>query len=318
MTWNWPFAGFTENCTFAPPVSTPISVMTARAASRRRWYSRSVSVIAGAIVIESPVWTPIGSMFSNRADDDEVVGPVTHDLELELLPAEDALLDEHFARRRLRERPGDLRLELAPVLRDASARAAHREGRPEDRREARLFDDLPGLLDGVGRARARTGEADLLHRGLEERAILGLRNRFGTSAEHLDAVLLQDAPLVEREREVQRRLTAERGEDRRGLLPLDDGLERARLERLHVRPGGEARVRHDGGWVRVHQDDVVALVAQGLCALRSGIVELASLADDDWPGADDEDFLEVVAARHRIVLPSAAPSRLADGLKESL
>ena len=29
-----------------------------------RWYSRSVSVIAGATVIESPVCTPIGSRFS--------------------------------------------------------------------------------------------------------------------------------------------------------------------------------------------------------------------------------------------------------------
>ena len=32
--------------------------------SRIRWYSRSVSVIAGATVTESPVWTPIGSTFS--------------------------------------------------------------------------------------------------------------------------------------------------------------------------------------------------------------------------------------------------------------
>ena len=32
--------------------------------SRSRWYSRSVSVIAGATVIESPVCTPIGSTFS--------------------------------------------------------------------------------------------------------------------------------------------------------------------------------------------------------------------------------------------------------------
>ena len=32
--------------------------------SRIRWYSRSVSVIAGATVIESPVWMPIGSKFS--------------------------------------------------------------------------------------------------------------------------------------------------------------------------------------------------------------------------------------------------------------
>ena len=47
-----------------PPVSTPISRMIAMAASRIRWYSLSVSVWAGATVIESPVCTPIGSKFS--------------------------------------------------------------------------------------------------------------------------------------------------------------------------------------------------------------------------------------------------------------
>ena len=52
------------NCTFEPPVSTPISRSTASEASRITWYSLSVSVSAGATVIESPVCTPIGSMFS--------------------------------------------------------------------------------------------------------------------------------------------------------------------------------------------------------------------------------------------------------------
>ncbi len=40
---------------FDPPVSTPISRITAIEASRIRWYSLSVSVWAGATVIESPV-----------------------------------------------------------------------------------------------------------------------------------------------------------------------------------------------------------------------------------------------------------------------
>jgi hypothetical protein len=59
-----PSRGSSANCTLHPPASTPISRMIATAASRMRWYSRSVSVIAGATVIESPVCTPIGSKFS--------------------------------------------------------------------------------------------------------------------------------------------------------------------------------------------------------------------------------------------------------------
>ncbi len=52
------------NWTFDPPVSTPILRRIARLASRIRWYSLSVSVCAGATVMLSPVWTPIGSKFS--------------------------------------------------------------------------------------------------------------------------------------------------------------------------------------------------------------------------------------------------------------
>ncbi len=64
ITTCWPVAGFTANCTFDPPVSTPTRRMHLIAASRISWYSTSVSVCCGATVIESPVWTPIGSKFS--------------------------------------------------------------------------------------------------------------------------------------------------------------------------------------------------------------------------------------------------------------
>ena len=64
MTVIAPVAGCTANWMFEPPVSTPILRMIAIAASRMRWYSLSVSVCAGATVIESPVCTPIGSKFS--------------------------------------------------------------------------------------------------------------------------------------------------------------------------------------------------------------------------------------------------------------
>ena len=45
-------------------MSTPISRRIAIEALRISWYSLSVSVCAGATVIESPVCTPIGSRFS--------------------------------------------------------------------------------------------------------------------------------------------------------------------------------------------------------------------------------------------------------------
>ena len=64
ITTTRPSAGSTANWMLQPPVSTPTARMTPIGRSRMRWYSRSVSVMAGATVIESPVCTPIGSRFS--------------------------------------------------------------------------------------------------------------------------------------------------------------------------------------------------------------------------------------------------------------
>ena len=64
ITTTRPSPGWTANWMLQPPVSTPTERMMPIERSRRCWYSRSVSVIAGATVIESPVCTPIGSRFS--------------------------------------------------------------------------------------------------------------------------------------------------------------------------------------------------------------------------------------------------------------
>ena len=64
MTMSRPSFGSTANWMLQPPVSTPTSRRIAMPRSRMVWYSRSVSVIAGATVTESPVCTPIGSRFS--------------------------------------------------------------------------------------------------------------------------------------------------------------------------------------------------------------------------------------------------------------
>ena len=64
MMHSRPFSGLTANWMFEPPVSTPISRMQAKLASRMFCHSLSVSVWMGATVIESPVCTPIGSKFS--------------------------------------------------------------------------------------------------------------------------------------------------------------------------------------------------------------------------------------------------------------
>ena len=89
------------------------------------------------------------------------------------------------------------------------------------------------------------------------------------------------------------------GRSASGFSLIDDFLEIFLGERLDVGAVRQFRVGHDGGGVGIDQHDFVAFGAQGFAGLRAGIVEFAGLADDDGAGADDQDFVDVCAFRHR-------------------
>ena len=142
-------------------------------------------------------------------------------------------------------------------------------------------------------------QADLGHCQLESLAVLGRADRFDVGPDHLDPVRFEHAFLVQRDREVEARLTADRRQQRVGPFLLDDAGERRDIERLDVRGVGELGVGHDRRRVRVDEDDAVALFAQHAARLGAGVVELAGLPDDDRATADEQDRLEVVAAGHQ-------------------
>jgi hypothetical protein len=84
----------------------------------------------------------------DRADDDALVLVVAHDLHLEFLPAEEALLDQHLVDGRDVEAVGDDPLELLAVVGDAAALAAEGEARADDEGEG---------AELLGAARASSG-----------------------------------------------------------------------------------------------------------------------------------------------------------------
>jgi len=91
----------------------------------------------------------------DRTDDDHVVGAVAHQLELELLPAEHGLLDEHLAgrarRQPVRRHPAQGRL----VAGEAAAGAAEGEARPHHHRIGELGRGVQRLLDAGADGAAR-------------------------------------------------------------------------------------------------------------------------------------------------------------------
>ena len=308
MTSIPPVRGFTANWMLEPPVSTPTRRMQAKAASRICWYSTSDSVWAGATVIESPVWTPIGSKFSIEQTTTQLSALVAHHLELEFLPARDRPLDEDLANRAGREASGREAAELLRVGGDAGAGAAEDERGPDDEREADDGRHLERLVHVVREAGLGHREADLGHRLLEAVAVLGGADRLDLGPDELDPEPVEHAVLGELHREVERRLAAHRREQGVGALPLDDRREHVGLERLDVGAVGEVGIGHDRGGIRVRQDDPVTLLAQHPAGLGARVVELARLADDDRAGADDEDRRDVVAPAHQLAAMRARNS----------
>ena len=279
-------------------MSTPILRMIALAASRSSWYwqvgqgerRRHGDAVAGVHAH--------GVDVLDGADDDHVVGPVAHDLELELVPAGHRLLEQHLGDGAQSQAVLGHAAQALAVVGDAAAGAAQREGRAHDQRQAEI---VRGPLDLGQRGRddaARHAQADLLHGGAELAAVLGAADGLGVGADHLDLPEVEHAALLELDRQVEGGLAAERRQQRVGALDLDDARQRGQIERLDVGAGGEVGVGHDRRRVGVDQHDLVAFVGEHLAGLRAGVVELAGLADDDRSRADDEDLVEVVAARH--------------------
>jgi hypothetical protein len=172
---DWrPVLGSTANWMLQPPHSMPISRMILSASSRIFWYSRSVSVWAGATVIESPVWTPIGSKFSIEQTMTQLsfLSRITSS-SYSFQPKMDSSI-RHLAVHRLLEAVLDDLLVLLDVVGDAAAGAAHREAGADHEGKGDGLEDPAGVLHGVGVVGLGEVEADLLHRLLEELAVLGL------------------------------------------------------------------------------------------------------------------------------------------------
>ena len=234
----------------------------------------------------------------DRADDDAIVLAIADHLHLELFPAEQRFLDQQFVRRRKIEPALAHVDELVLVVRDATTGAAQCKGRADHRGEADLGLDFQRLLEVVRDARARRPEADARHRRLEFLAVLGLVDRFLRCSDQLDVELVQHAFPRQIERAVQRRLSTHRRQQRTGALTFDDLRDHRPRDRLDVRHIRHFRISHDRRRIRIDEDHAVSLFLQRLAGLRAGVVELASLSDDDRPRADDQNRFDVRSLGH--------------------
>ena len=154
----------------------------------------------------------------------------------------------------------------------------------------------------------RDGLADFAHRVAEEFAVFGAANGVERGAEQADVKLVEDACVVQFDREVEADLAAERGQQAVGALALDDAAQHVDAERLDVDGVGDAFVGHDRGGVGVDEDRADAFLAHRLAGLGAGVIELGGLTDHDRPAADDQYRLRFFGGTHGSALTGATRS----------
>ena len=140
---------------------------------------------------------PHGIEVLHVAHGDAVVGRVTDDLVLDLLPAAQALLDQHLWRT-AGEGPPQCRLQIsAGLLDDAAALAAEREAAAQHDGQAEAQGGLARLVDRVAGDAACRRDSDLVESLDEATPVLGIANRGDGRAEHADPQAVQHAAVVQ-------------------------------------------------------------------------------------------------------------------------
>ena len=234
----------------------------------------------------------------HRADRDGFAGSVAHGLELDLLPPGNGLFDQHLRDGgQIKPRSRD-RDEFLGVGGDAAAGPAERERRTDD-------DGIPDpLCDGktlVDRRRDVGGNAglpDLLHRFLEEFAVLRPVDGGDVGSEEPHARRFQEALFFELHRQGQTCLSAQSRKQSVGLLAQDDALDRGNGQRLEIDLVRQMLVGHNGRGVGIDQNGVDLLLAQNAARLRARVIEFGRLPDHDRAGTDDENFFDTGIFRH--------------------
>ncbi len=205
---------------------------------------------------------PHGVEVFDRAHHDEGAGRVAHDLELELLPAQNRGLHQHLVGRGGLEPQLELAFERGAVVGHAATPTAEGEGRADDGGQTDNVEGRQALFQRRDRHGGQHRQTCRLHGEPEGLAVLGQSDRPHRGAEQAHTEPLQDSLFLELDRQVEGGLTAEGGDEGVGAFLLENRGHGLGGQWLHIGAVGEPGVGHNGRRVGIHQDDPATLFAQ--------------------------------------------------------
>ena len=181
----------------------------------------------------------------HAADRDGVIVAVAHYLELYLLIALDALLDEHLMNGRECERIRSKLLKLRSILGKAAASTSESERGTQNYRVADALCRSSRLLDIIGYLGRDDRLAYRLAHLLEQFSVLCALDALAARTEQLNTAFAEDALLLELHCKVKTGLSADAGNYRVGALVTDYLCYIFKRKRLHVHLVRDGGIRHD-------------------------------------------------------------------------
>ena len=256
-------------------------------------------------------------------DGNAVVTSVTDDLVLELLPSTKIAIDDDLAT--VGKGLGGKSLHLSIIRGETRTKTTKSEGSTDEDGVADLvLGNIHGLIHGGGGVGLGNSLVDLSKLLAEDFTILGGLNDIDLRAEDLNTLLLQLAGLPELNTDVQSGLSTHGNNDTVGTLFADDvhnnvGLNGEEVDLVSTHGVVLLLLTGlDGGNVGVDQNDLDALLLEGLDALTAGVVELTGLADAETATTDEKDPLVHLALVSQTVLEDDGLGNLADVSDELL
>ena len=229
---------------------------------------------------------------------DTVARAVTHDLILYFLPAGDTALHQYLPY------PGEAQpvlqnfLQLCLIAGDTAAGASQRIGRTQHHGITYGIGKPDALLHVFHYFRRRTRFSDALHQILKLLTPFGIADGSRRCAQKRHSVGRQKSGLLQLHTKVQAGLPAQSGKYAVRLLLFDNLFQDLHGQRFNVYLICNIFVRHNGGGIRIYQNDLHALFLQRAACLCARIVELCRLPDDNGAGSDYHDTFYIGIFRH--------------------
>ena len=219
---------------------------------------------------------------------DEDVLAIRDDVHVNLRRVGKIAVHEDRVRLRDADRPLHESGEILFAVDDLHPAATEDVRRPDENGVADPGGHLSDLVEAVPGSRVRLPDSKALHERRELSTVLGEVDRGRWRAEDPSPRTTAGQRAGERDREIDRGLTAELHDDTIRLLLLDDVQDVLEQERFEVQPGGDVEIGRDGLGIVVRDDRGDALFPQCEDSLDTAVIELDALADPDGTAPDDQ------------------------------